>query len=49
MEENSYERRVYESLDDNNNRYNRLYLENRRKIKFMKQRVCLIFHKNQFD
>ena len=57
MEKNSYERRIYESVDDKNlfflrdfihkknknfkikGAYLRLYLKNRRKIKFMKQRV----------
>ena len=38
MEKISNERRVYESLDDKR-AYLRIYLENRRKIKFMKQRV----------
>ena len=40
MEKNSYERRIYEPLDAKS--YLRLYLENRRKITFMKQRVKII-------
>ena len=44
MEKISYERRIYESLDDIRD-YLRLYLENRRKIKFTKQRVKFILFK----
>ena len=37
MEKNSYERRVYESVDDKS--LSQVISKNRRKIKFMKQKV----------